>query len=357
MQFKKKLTLFALAISAVFLLAATHTLLDHWGETASSGAGAFGSKWIHTDTSGTRYGLWGQSNSSDGRGVYGYAASGTGDFALGVYGETNSSTGRGVHGYASSGSGINYGVTGSTYSTTSEAAGVYGFNNRTSGTTNGVLGVVKAKDGVGVVGGLAPSGDGDGAGVYGANAASTGTGVGVEGYNDASSGWAGYFTSLANGVAIDSASGKTGLVVYRGSKSAAVPTSDGDRLLYNEESTEVLFTDYGFAVLQDGYSVVTIDPVFAETVNLDEPYHVFLQAYGDANIYVDNRTSDSFEVRASQHSTEFDIEFSYRIVAKRLGFEDQRLEFAPWVTDEERYLVPRERVELPSDLIGPGEQQ
>jgi hypothetical protein len=348
MSNRNKIGILVIALSALLLLAGSHPLVDHWGQSASSGAGTFGSKWIHTDTSGTRYGLWGQSNSSDGRGVYGYAASSTGDFALGVYGETNSSTGRGVHGYASSGSGVNYGVTGSTYSTTSLASGVYGFNNRTTGTTKGVMGVVRAKNGIGVIGALDPSGNGNGAGVYGENAALSGTGVGVEGYNSASSGWAGYFTSLAHGVTINAAAGKTGLVVTGGSKSASVPTSDGDRLLYNEESTEVLFTDYGFGTLQNGVSLVAIDPVFAETVNLNEPYHVFLQPYGDADIYVDNRTTEYFEVRAGQHSTEFDIDFSYRIVAKRLGFEDQRLEFAPWVTEEARHLIPRERIEIPT---------
>ena len=54
------------------------------------------------------------------------------------------------------------------------------------------------------------------------------------------------------------------------------------RLLYVEESTEVWFSDYGFGQLVDGVAIVPIDPIFVQTVNLNEPYLVFVQAYGDA---------------------------------------------------------------------------
>ena len=131
----------------------------------------------------------------------------------------------------------------------------------------------------------------------------------------------------------------TALVVIGGTKSAAVPTSDGDRLLYNEESTEVWFADYGFGVLQNGVAIVSVDQVFAETVNLEEPYHIFLQAYGDVDIYVSKRTATFFEVAAQGGETVADIEFSYRIVAKRAGYETERLELAPWVTEESPYLI------------------
>jgi hypothetical protein len=77
--------------------------------------------------------------------------------------------------------------------------------------------------------------------------------------------------------------------------------------------------------------VVAIDPVFAEAVNLDVGYHVFLQAYGDADLFVSSRTPTGFEVKARGAAA--DVEFSYRLVAKRSGFEDARLELAPWVGD------------------------
>jgi hypothetical protein len=242
-------------------------------------------------------------------------------------------------------------VTGDTYSANDVASGVYGFNNRTTGSTRGVQGKVVASDGFGVMGWLDPQENGSGAGVYGANSAPNGPGVGVEGHNISADGWAGYFVSEdGNGVTISSPSGSTGLVVYRGSKSAAVPTSDGDRLLYNEEATEVLFSDYGFGQLENGYARVEIDPTFAETVNSTLPYHVFLQAYGDAELYVSNRTPTSFEVWAAESANDVNVEFSFRIVAKRIGFENERLEFAPWVTKDSPYMESRPMPEPPPTL-------
>ena len=246
-------------------------------------------------------------------------------------------------------------MTGNTYSTNDIASGVYGFNNRTIGSTRGVQGKVVASDGFGVMGWLDPEENGSGAGVYGANSAPNGPGVGVEGHNISANGWAGYFVSEdGNGVTITSPSGSTGLIVYGGSKSAAVPTSDGDRLLYNEEATEVLFSDYGFGQLDDGYAQVEIDPTFAETVDLRSPYHVFLQAYGDAELYVSNRTPTSFEVRAVESSNNVNAEFSFRIVAKRIGFEKERLEFAPWVTEDSPYIESRPMPEPPPTLSATG---
>jgi hypothetical protein len=100
-------------------------------------------------------------------------------------------------------------------------------------------------------------------------------------------------------------------------------------LLYTEESTEVWFTDYGFGELDDGVAIVPIDPKFAQTVNLeDEAYHVFVQVYGDAEVYVSNRTPTQFEVRL--RDGDLNTEFSYRIVGKRSGYENHRLERAPW---------------------------
>lgn len=344
-----------LSILSLTLIAAVHTLVDHWGEVAQSGAGTFGSKWIHTDSSGVRYGLWGESASSDARGVFGNATSTDGSgLAIGVYGETSSPTGRGVHGYASNGTGANYGVTGSSYSTNIYAAGVYGFNNRTSGSTRGVFGETLSPDGYGVFGEVDRDGaSSSGTGVFGINRADSGGGVGVRGYNLSPNGWAGVFESDGNGVSISALPGKVGLVVYQGSKNAAVPTSDGDRLLYSEESTEVWFSDYGFGQLQNGQARIEIDPVFAETVNLDEPYHVFLQAYGDVELYVTERESSSFSVVAKEGSIDQNSEFSYRIVGRRIGFEADRLEKAPWVTDEQPYYQPPEPPPDTPDLVNP----
>ncbi|MBM3188940.1 MAG: hypothetical protein FJZ90_09485 [Chloroflexi bacterium] len=80
----------------------------------------------------------------------------------------------------------------------------------------------------------------------------------------------------------------------------------------------------GFGSLVKGQATVRIDPLFAQTVNLDEPYHVFVQPYGNASLYVSERIPTSFTVRVQSGDEE--VEFSYRIVARRRGYEAARLE-------------------------------
>ena len=122
--------------------------------------------------------------------------------------------------------------------------------------------------------------------------------------------------------------GGAALQVVGGSKNAVVGTSSGARALYTEESAEVWFTDYGFAQLHEGVATVPLDATFSETVSADEPYHVFVQPYGKAELYVAQRTPGGFQVALT--SGDSSVEFSYRIVARRKGFERARLERAPW---------------------------
>jgi hypothetical protein len=115
--------------------------------------------------------------------------------------------------------------------------------------------------------------------------------------------------------------------VVGGAKNAVVATPSGAKALYTEESTEVWFTDYGFGKLSNGKRIL-FDPSFAQTINPDESYHVFVQPYGRAELYVAERTPLGFTVALKDGDP--NAEFSYRIVAKRLGFEGKRLEAAPW---------------------------
>jgi len=140
-------------------------------------------------------------------------------------------------------------------------------------------------------------------------------------------GFAGSFTGTTHGVMINTTGG-SGLLVVGGSKNAVVNTTTGARALYTEESSEVWFTDYGFGRLQNGRARILIDPGFAQTVSLDQPYHVFVQPYDDAEIYVKERTSLGFVVISRGGNP--NAEFGYRIVAKRAGFEERRLERMPW---------------------------
>jgi hypothetical protein len=132
--------------------------------------------------------------------------------------------------------------------------------------------------------------------------------------------WAGWFTSQGHGLHIEAGgAGKTGLEVLGGTKSAVVQSSEGLRLLYTEESTAVWFTDYGFGKLKKGEALIPLNALFAETVNLNDPYHVFIQSYGNAELYVSERTPTHFKVKSRRGKP--NTEFSFRIVAKRLGYE------------------------------------
>jgi hypothetical protein len=144
-------------------------------------------------------------------------------------------------------------------------------------------------------------------------------------------GWAGDFAAGAKGVRITINAGGpgTGLQVVNGTKNAVVGTTTGARDLYTEESTEVWFTDYGFGRVQYGRARILLDPGFAQTVNVEEPYQVFVQAYGDADLYVRERTPLGFEV-VFRGGNDRNAEFGYRVVARRRGYEARRLEPAPW---------------------------
>lgn len=154
--------------------------------------------------------------------------------------------------------------------------------------------------------------------------------------SNAGTDWAATFTSTGatgKGVLVTTAGG-AGLQVVGGSKNAVVGTSSGARALYTEESSEVWFTDYGFGRLAGPRMRVPLDPVFVETIARGEAYHVFVQAYGASELYVANRTPQGFDVVLREGDPR--TEFSYRIVAKRRGFEGKRLERAPWADSTTR---------------------
>ena len=247
-----------------------------------------------------------------------------------VHIENSNSTGRGVRAYATDTSGTNYGVIGASKSP--DGYGGYFYNTAESPNTGFAVAGTHPGYGVSDIGSWAhPAGYfGGRIGVIGFSKDSGGTAI--LGLLDDADGWAGMFTGSGNGVRISVPTGKVGLEVIDVTKNAVVRTDDGMRLLYTEESTEVWFTDYGFGTLQDGVAVVAIDSLFAQTVNLEEPYHVFVQVYGNAEVYVSNRTSTQFEVRLRDGNPH--TEFSYRIVGKRLGYEDHRLERSSWAEND-----------------------
>ena len=128
------------------------------------------------------------------------------------------------------------------------------------------------------------------------------------------------------GISVDSLESEDDVVVdgnfsCHGAKNCVQSTDTyGDRLLNAYETAEYYLGDIGESEVNNGEVIVTFDPIFAECVNTDVSYQVFLTKYGEGNIYVAERNSDHFVVRGDN------ISFGWEIKAKRRGFENVRLE-------------------------------
>lgn len=154
------------------------------------------------------------------------------------------------------------------------------------------------------------------------NAQTTGNADGVYGQtNSTGSGAYGVFSA-----------GPTGATGY---KSAVVYTeSQGPSELYAMESPEIWFEDIGMGRLENGRAVVALDPLFLETVTIDDnhPPYVFVQMYDDVTAFV-KLGKPGFEVIEKDGGTS-NAMFSYRIVAKRRYYEDYRLRPVPNTIDK-----------------------
>jgi hypothetical protein len=120
-----------------------------------------------------------------------------------------------------------------------------------------------------------------------------------------------------------------GAFFENGAKSAVLQTEDyGQRAVYSMESPEVWLEDFGTASLVDGEAKVALEPIFAQTVNLEVDYHVFLTALCDepALLFVSDKRAMGFTVRGvTLDDNPSSCAFDYRIAAKRVGLEEVRL--------------------------------
>jgi len=242
------------------------------------------------------------------------------------------------------------GVYGDSSADSNFAAGVIGFENSTADNkTMGVLGETASSFGAGVYGqnqatqSNTGSGANLGAGVWGDG----GTRVGVLGttdnaiagvFEDNSSGlWTLYAWNYDSGgfpFVAGSSSGNSCDIDYQGNlnctgaKHAVVLIDGGKRkvALSAIESPKNWFEDFGSEQLSNGVAVIALDGDFAQTVNTELDYHVFLTPSGDCRgLYVAQKSPTSFEVRELKGGTS-NIRFDYRIVALRKNFENIRLE-------------------------------
>lgn len=120
----------------------------------------------------------------------------------------------------------------------------------------------------------------------------------------------------------------SGSLSCTGQVKSLVSAGGGARVVetYSVQSPENWMEDFGSGQLQRGIAVITIDPAFAETISADAAYHVFITPNGDSKgLYVIRKTAGSFEVRESGGGTS-SLYFDYRIVAKRRGYETERLQ-------------------------------
>lgn len=107
-----------------------------------------------------------------------------------------------------------------------------------------------------------------------------------------------------------------------GSKNSLQETKNyGKRLINAYETAEYYYSDLGFGKINaEGECYINIDDILQECVNLDCKYHVFTQAY-NGKITKIERCKNYFIVYG-----ESDTEFSWQYAAKRLGYENVRLD-------------------------------
>ena len=94
----------------------------------------------------------------------------------------------------------------------------------------------------------------------------------------------------------------------------------GTRLANSEQSTEQYLNDVGSGVIKDGECIVWIDDKLQECINTNVEYHVFTQIYSGSITKIE-RFNNYFIVYGEDNT-----EFSWELKAKRLGFENVRLD-------------------------------
>jgi hypothetical protein len=254
-------------------------------------------------------------------------------YALNYSNDNGSNTG--VHGLSAGTSTytLRNGVYGSITGTNSGGVGVVGFNSTSAGSNHiGVLGLYTSS-----LTGMAVVGIGSGGSIP-----STSDDFGVIGWVANGNDYSGYFNGNH--------------VIANGTKSGSVPTTKGNQLLYTTESPEVWFEDLGRSRLVNGEVTVVLDPLFLETVVIDNkhPMHVFIQMEGESNdVFVEPGTT-SFKVKERAGGTS-NVSFSYRIMAKRIHFQDHRFGNDPvWGPGDTRqyssYVEPR-KVDYHENLL------
>jgi hypothetical protein len=113
-----------------------------------------------------------------------------------------------------------------------------------------------------------------------------------------------------------------GKLAVSGSKNSIQKTkSYGERLINAYETAEYYYGDLGFGIInEDGECLMALDDIFLECVNTKQAYHVFTQVY-NGSINKIERYETYIIVKGVPKT-----EFSWQVMAKRIGYENHRLE-------------------------------
>ena len=143
--------------------------------------------------------------------------------------------------------------------------------------------------------------------------------VGVKARNDS-------YKAILNSLGLDTSGGiiAGGSMQVYGTKNRIVKTENySERLQYCYETPTPMFGDVGEgAIDKTGKCYVWLDDVFAETIDTDVQYQIFLQAYGEGNVYVNERSPSYFVVCGAPPG----LAFGWEIKAVQKGYDTVRLE-------------------------------
>jgi hypothetical protein len=114
-----------------------------------------------------------------------------------------------------------------------------------------------------------------------------------------------------------------GSEVKPGTKSVNMDTkSYGEHLLYCYEMPTRMFGDIGRAELDEtGTCYVYLDDTFLETINTNANYNVFLQKYGQGDIWIEDIQPTYFVVSGTPG-----LKFAWELKANQIGDNNTRLE-------------------------------
>ena len=115
----------------------------------------------------------------------------------------------------------------------------------------------------------------------------------------------------------------TGTLTVTGTKSRLATTENyNERLLYCYETPSPMFGDLGEGQIDEtGKCYVFLDDIFAETIDTNCTYQVFLQSYGKGECYVTERTSSYFVVEGT-----INLNFGWELKAIQKDYDTLRLE-------------------------------